>query len=92
MSQTPFNPAAVPITYVLDYPQVNLLLEALGKLPFEQVEELYLHMRLVAVQTIQEAQAQHQQAKAKPANLTVVPKEGDNIPPSSEWESEKPEQ
>jgi hypothetical protein len=63
----PFNPAEVPINYTLNFQQVNVLLEGLGKLPFEKVEQLYLGMRSVALQTLQGAEAAHKEAAEKAA-------------------------
>jgi hypothetical protein len=54
-----FDPANVPIPVTLNFQQVNLLLEGLGKLPFERVEALYLGLRQVALQTLQQAESAH---------------------------------
>lgn len=54
--QQPFNPAAVPIQYVLNFQQVNLVLEGLGKLPYERVEQLYTAFRGAALQSLQAAE------------------------------------
>lgn len=51
--QQPFDPATVPINYTLNFQQVNLLLEGLGKLPHEKAAQLYTAMRSVALQTLQ---------------------------------------
>jgi len=48
----PYNPANALITYTLNFQQVNLLLEGLGKLPFERVEPLYTAIRGHAVKTL----------------------------------------
>jgi hypothetical protein len=51
-----FNPDNVPIAVTLNFQQVNLLLEGLGKLPYERVEQLYTGLRTVAVQALQQAE------------------------------------
>jgi hypothetical protein len=63
-----FNPANVPIYYTLSFQQVNLLLEGLGKLPYERVEQLYVGLRTVALQTLQAAE----QAQAQPDLIEAV--------------------
>lgn len=69
----PFNPAEVPINYTLNFQQVNLLLEGLGKLPFEKVEQLYQGMRSVALQTLQAAEAAHKEAAEKAVATDALP-------------------
>lgn len=60
--QQPFNPASVPINYTLNFQQVNLLLEGLGKLPYERVEQLYSAMRGAALQTLQDSEQAYNEA------------------------------
>jgi len=57
--QQPFNPASVQINYTLNFQQVNLLLEGLGKLPYERVEQLYIAIRGTALKTLQDAEQSH---------------------------------
>lgn len=54
-----FKPSEVPITLTLNFPQVNLILQGLGKLPFDSVESLYVGIRNAAVATMQKAEADH---------------------------------
>ena len=42
-------------------PQVNLILSGLGKLPFEQVESLYMGIRNLALQSLQAAEEKARQ-------------------------------
>ena len=63
--QQPFNPATVPINYTLNFQQVNLLLEGLGKLTYERVEQLYGAMRGAALQTLQDAEQAQREAEAE---------------------------
>ncbi len=63
--QQPFNPATVPINYTLNFQQVNLLLEGLGKMPYERVEQLYGAMRGAALQTLQDAEQAQREAEAE---------------------------
>lgn len=62
MNKNPFNPQAVPIQITMNYQQINLMLEGLGKLPFEKVETIYTALRSHAVTSIQQAEVAHQQA------------------------------
>lgn len=55
-------PNQVPINYTLNIDQVNLILTALGKLPYEQVGEFVSGVRAVALQALQAAE---EQAKAE---------------------------
>lgn len=59
MSQ-PQNPAIdpnqVPIHFTLNLAQVNLILKGLGKLPHEEVEQLYNGIRSSALNTLQTAE------------------------------------
>lgn len=55
----PFNPATVLIPLTVDYQQMNLLLEGLGKLPFERVEGLYTGLRGHAARVMQQAEDAH---------------------------------
>lgn len=52
-----FDANQVPIQYTLNVAQVNLILRGLGKLPFDEVEGLYLPMRQVALETLSRAEA-----------------------------------
>ena len=70
--QQPFNPASVPINYTLNFQQVNLLLEGLGKLPYERVEQLYNAMRSAALQTLQDAEQAHNEAAEREAEAERV--------------------
>lgn len=62
-----FNPAEVPINYTLNFAQVNLLLKGMGKLPREESEGFYEQFRGVALQTLQAAEAAHNEAAAAEA-------------------------
>ena len=80
--QQPFNPAAVPINYTLNFQQVNLLLEGLGKLPHERVEQLYNAMRGAALQTLQEAEQAHNEAaerEAEAGRIRALPPEATEV-------------
>lgn len=71
--QQPFNPASVPINYTLNFQQVNLLLEGLGKLPYERVEQLYSAMRGAALQTLQDAEHRaHNEAAEREAEAERI--------------------
>lgn len=76
--QQPFNPASVPIQYTLNFQQVNLLLEGLGKLPHERVEQLYTAIRGAALQSLQAAEQAHNEAAEREAEAERVR----NLPPS----------
>ena len=76
--QQPFNPASVPINYTLNFQQVNLLLEGLGKLPHERVEQLYNAMRSAALQTLQDAEQAHNEVAEREAEAERVR----NLPPA----------
>ena len=60
MSQ--FNPIEVPIVPKLNYLQVELILEGLGKLPFERVDQFYTSLRELAISTLTEAEAAYRAA------------------------------
>ena len=75
MSQ-PFNPAEVPINYTLNFQQVNLLLEGLGKLPYERVEQLYTALRSVGLNTLQDAEQTYNKNAGEQGAL--VPADGIN--------------
>ena len=51
------TPNQVRITYAFTLDQVNLILNGLGKLPYEQVGDMVTSMRAIALQTLQEAEA-----------------------------------
>lgn len=77
MSQ--FNPQQVAIPITLNFQQINLILEGLGKLPFEKVESLYLGLRAHGIETIQKAEQEHKQAAlASTTATTEAPATGDN--------------
>ena len=61
-----FNPANVPINYVLNFAQVNLILKGLAELPRKETDGFYDQFRAVALQTLQAAEAQHIEAEAAP--------------------------
>lgn len=64
------NPNQVPINYTFTLDQVNLILAALGKLPFEQVSDFVNGVRGVALQALQQAE---EAAKAEaPVESEVV--------------------
>ena len=52
-----FTPNEVQINYTLNLDQVNLILSALGKLPYEQVGDMVSGIRAIALQTLQAAEA-----------------------------------
>lgn len=54
----PFDPSKVEITYTFNFPQVNMILKGLGKLPLEDSEQLHNAIRGHAVQTLQVAEVQ----------------------------------
>lgn len=51
------NPNQVPIQYTLNIDQVNLVLNGLGKLPYEQVGDFVSAFRNVALQALAAAEA-----------------------------------
>lgn len=51
-----FDPGLVPIRFALNFQHVNLVLEELGKLPYEKVEQVYQTIRSIAVYTLQDAE------------------------------------
>ncbi|CAB4122555.1 hypothetical protein UFOVP33_21 [uncultured Caudovirales phage] len=61
------DPNQVPINYTVNLPQVNLILKGLGKLPLEEVEQLYNGIRGHALQALQTAEAEAQAAIEKKA-------------------------
>jgi hypothetical protein len=63
------NPNQVPIHYTLNLDQVNLIVSALAKLPFEQVEQFVVAFRSVALNALKEAE---EKAKAEAAQAEVV--------------------
>ena len=65
--QQPFTPGSVPINYTLNFQQVNLLLEGLGKLPYERVEQLYSAMRGAALQTLRDSEQAYNEAVVREA-------------------------
>lgn len=69
-----FDPKTVEIKYALSYDQVNLILEGLGKLPFERVESLYTGIRLHAAETMRAAELSVQSKQV--AALEAQPPEG----------------
>lgn len=82
--QQPFNPASVPINYTLNFQQVNLLLEGLGKLPYERVEQLYSAIRGAALQALQAAEQAYNEAAERDAEAERVRA----LPPEATVESE----
>lgn len=70
---TTFDPNQVPIQYTFNVQQVNLILRGLGKMPFDEVEGLYLPIRQVALQTLSNAETA---AKEQPAELPTDQSEG----------------
>jgi len=70
--QQPFSPASVPINYTLNFQQVNLLLEGLGKLPYERVEQLYSAMRGAALQALQAAEQAYNEVAEREAEAERV--------------------
>lgn len=67
------NPNQVPIHYTLNLDQVNLVVSALGKLPFEQVEQFLVAFRSVALNALKEAE---EKAKAEAAGPEGVFEQG----------------
>ena len=57
-----FNPTDVPINITLRYQEINLILNALGKLPFDQVAPLYGLIHSEAIRVIQDAEKAHQES------------------------------
>lgn len=60
-----FNPAEVPINYTLNFNQVNLILAGLAELPRKQSEGFYDQFRAVALQTLQAAEGEYNEAIKK---------------------------
>lgn len=63
-----FNPGAVPIQFTLNFAQVNVLLKGMSKLPREETEGFYEQFKGHAVQTLQTAEAAHNEAIKKAAD------------------------
>ena len=61
----PFNPAEVPINYTLNFNQVNVILAGMAELPRKQTDGFYDQFRAVALQTLQIAEAAHNEAVEK---------------------------
>lgn len=57
------NPNQIPINYTFTLDVVNLIITALAKLPFEQVEPHIQNIRSVALAALRDAEAQAVQAK-----------------------------
>ena len=53
---TKFDPQSVPISYTLNFAQVNLILEALAELPIKKAGEFHNAFRGVALQQIAAAE------------------------------------
>ena len=70
--QDQFNPANVPINYVLNFAQVNLLLKGLAELPRKETDGFYDQFRAVALQTLQAAEAQFNEAAQPVADEVEV--------------------
>ncbi len=51
------NPNEVVIRYDLNIDQVNTILEGLGQLPFNRVDQLINGIRTIALSTLREAEA-----------------------------------
>lgn len=51
------KPNEVPIQYTLNLDQVNLIITALSRMPYEQVADLVNAIRAVALQALQDAEA-----------------------------------
>lgn len=63
------NPNEVVIRYDLNIEQVNTILEGLGQLPFNRVDQLVNGMRTIALSALREAELEAQveaQAAANP--------------------------
>lgn len=63
------NPNEVVIRYDLNLDQVNTILEGLGQLPFNRVDQLVNGMRTIALNALREAELSEQveaQAAANP--------------------------
>lgn len=63
------NPNEVAIRYDLNLDQVNTILEGLGQLPFNRVDQLVNGMRTIALSALREAELEAQveaQAAANP--------------------------
>jgi isocitrate/isopropylmalate dehydrogenase len=62
-----FNPAEVPISYTLNFHQVNVLLKGMNKLMREETEGFYEGFKGHALQTLQAAEVAHKEAAEKAA-------------------------
>ena len=76
------NPIEVPIFISFNFGEVNTILAGLGKLPYEQVEQLYSRIRSTAVQTLNEAElrALEQPVEALDADFENATS---NLPPAA---------
>lgn len=84
MPQAPFKPAEVPINYTLNFNQVNLILAGMAELPRKQTEGFYDQFRAVALQTLQTAEAVHNEAVEK-AEKAEAARNADPQPEATDW-------
>lgn len=54
----PMTANQIPINYTFTLDTVNVIIGALAKLPFEQVEPVITNIRSVAIQALRDAEAQ----------------------------------
>lgn len=64
MSAPKFNPASVIINLALGYLDVNKILHALGKLPYDEVRGLITAIQSAGLQQVQAAEDEHAAAAA----------------------------
>ncbi len=65
----PFIPAEVPISYTLNFQQVNLILKGMGKLMREETDGFYEQFRGTALTALANAEAWHKEAADKAQRL-----------------------
>lgn len=90
--QNQFNPLSVTIEPKLNYLQVGLILEGLGKLPFERVDQAYLSLRDMMQTALTQAEQEFKEAQEKAglpgAETGDVPKEDPKTADSEGGETE----
>lgn len=59
------NPNQVPITITFNLEQINVVIESLGKMPYERVADLVNGIRSVALNALKEAEEQATSAQAQ---------------------------
>jgi len=70
----------IPITLTMTVGHVNVILAALGKLPHDEVNEMVVGIRRVALEQIQEHQQQKAQAEVLAEGPPQAPQSDTQVP------------